>query len=216
MRSAARRAALGRIAGGRARHARVQQDRSDRRRRRSSLQRTPPQPQISLSARTGAGIELLREHFKASAGYRDSSQARSPRAAGISMPWRARAPRRGRRRGIARHAGFELFAEDLRLAQRRSARSRASSAARICWRNLRQLLHRQMTSPIGGTVANRRQRRAAQIPGSPSIQFGVVVGLDRAREPRGDPERGQDRDGGDRGLQRVMPEQPNHGERGKR
>ena len=45
---------------------------------------------IFLSARTGAGIDLLREPLKASAGYRRRSRARWPRGAATSTLWSAR------------------------------------------------------------------------------------------------------------------------------
>jgi tRNA modification GTPase len=72
-------------------------------------------PQISLSARTGAGIALLREHLKASAGYHDSSE-------GAFAARRRHLDALARARGLVESAAgdaraFELFAEDLRLAQ---------------------------------------------------------------------------------------------------
>jgi tRNA modification GTPase len=75
--------------------------------------------QIFLSARTGEGMDLLRAHLQRSAGYLDSeSGALSARRRHLDALARAR-------RHVAEAAdtlnttrAFELFAEDLRLAQR--------------------------------------------------------------------------------------------------
>ncbi len=75
--------------------------------------------QISLSARTGAGIELLREHLKASAGYHDSTEgAFAARRRHLDALARARALVEGAAEELRGTRAFELFAEDLRLAQR--------------------------------------------------------------------------------------------------
>jgi tRNA modification GTPase len=75
-------------------------------------------PRVFLSARTGAGLELLREHLKTSAGYRESE-------AGAFSARRRHLDALGRSRQLVQSAAdtlnstraFELFAEDLRLAQ---------------------------------------------------------------------------------------------------
>jgi tRNA modification GTPase len=75
-------------------------------------------PRIFLSALTGAGLSLLRDHLKESAGYRTSES-------GVFTARRRHLDALGRARGHAQDAAdilsstraFELFAEDLRLAQ---------------------------------------------------------------------------------------------------
>lgn len=75
-------------------------------------------PRVLLSALTGAGLALLRGHLKESAGYQDSE-------AGVFSARRRHLDALGRaRRHVQDAAGilsstraFELFAEDLRLAQ---------------------------------------------------------------------------------------------------
>lgn len=77
------------------------------------------EPQIFLSARTGAGIELLRAHLKQRAGYRDTESAVfAARRRHLDALERARALVRSAARALERSQTVELFAEDLRLAQR--------------------------------------------------------------------------------------------------
>ncbi len=79
---------------------------------------TSSPPRIFLSARTGAGVDLLRAHLKARAGYRD-------REAGVFAARRRHLDALRRARFLVANAAhtltesraFELFAEDLRLAQ---------------------------------------------------------------------------------------------------
>jgi tRNA modification GTPase len=74
--------------------------------------------QITLSARTGAGIELLREHLKASAGYLNSTEgAFASRRRHLDALARARGLIEGAAGQLRAMRAFELFAEDLRLAQ---------------------------------------------------------------------------------------------------
>jgi tRNA modification GTPase len=74
---------------------------------------------IFLSARTGAGLDLLREHLKASAGYRDSeSGALAARRRHLDALERALGLVRSAAQGLRETRALELFAEDLRLAQR--------------------------------------------------------------------------------------------------
>ncbi len=76
-------------------------------------------PRVYLSAKTGSGIALLREHLKKTAGFKDAeSGALSARRRHLDALDRAR-------RGVTQAAeiltatrAFELFAEELRLAQR--------------------------------------------------------------------------------------------------
>jgi tRNA modification GTPase len=76
-------------------------------------------PRAYLSAKTGSGIALLREHLKKTAGFKDGeSGALSARRRHLDALDRAR-------RGVTQAAetltatrAFELFAEELRLAQR--------------------------------------------------------------------------------------------------
>jgi len=74
---------------------------------------------IFLSARTGAGVDLLRAHLKASAGYRDAeSGALSARRRHLDALARALTLVRTAAEVLRQCRAFELFAEDLRLAQR--------------------------------------------------------------------------------------------------
>ncbi len=76
-------------------------------------------PQISLSARTGAGFELLREYLKASTGYHESTEgAFAARRRHLDALARARALVESAAEELRETRAFELFAEDLRLAQR--------------------------------------------------------------------------------------------------
>ena len=73
---------------------------------------------ISLSVRTGAGIDLLRERLKASAGYRPSeSGALAARRRHLDALERARTLTLSAAEALHRPGGFELIAEELRLAQ---------------------------------------------------------------------------------------------------
>jgi tRNA modification GTPase len=90
------------------------------------LTRIPPRldeatvpPRVSLSARTGAGLELLRTHLKTSAGYRETeSGAFSARRRHLDALNRAREHVQNAADTLSSPRAFELFAEDLRLAQR--------------------------------------------------------------------------------------------------
>jgi tRNA modification GTPase len=74
---------------------------------------------VFLSAQTGAGIELLRVHLKASAGYRDAdSGALSARRRHLDALRRARELVQNAAETLRQVHAIELFAEDLRLAQR--------------------------------------------------------------------------------------------------
>jgi tRNA modification GTPase len=74
---------------------------------------------IFVSARTGAGLDSLRAHLKSSAGYRDSeSGALAARRRHLDALARARTLVEGAAQAAADLQAFELFAEDLRLAQR--------------------------------------------------------------------------------------------------
>jgi tRNA modification GTPase len=72
-----------------------------------------------VSAHTGAGLDLLRTHLKTSAGYRNGEAgAFSARRRHLDALGRAKdLVQRAAETLRATHA-FELFAEDLRLAQR--------------------------------------------------------------------------------------------------
>ena len=75
--------------------------------------------QIFLSAHTGAGLALLRDHLKASAGFRDAeSGAFSARRRHVDALNRARALVESAAAVLRDTRAQELFAEDLRLAQR--------------------------------------------------------------------------------------------------
>jgi tRNA modification GTPase len=75
-------------------------------------------PQIFLSAKTGAGLELLRAHLKNSASYRGGdSGALSARRRHLDALDRARASVLQAADTLSKTRAFELFAEDLRRAQ---------------------------------------------------------------------------------------------------
>jgi tRNA modification GTPase len=75
--------------------------------------------QIHLSAKTGTGIELLRTHLKAVAGYQSGeSGALSARRRHLDALLRARQCVELGASSFLRTRALELFAEDLRLAQR--------------------------------------------------------------------------------------------------
>jgi tRNA modification GTPase len=80
-------------------------------------QATTP-PRVFLSARTGAGVELLRTHLKVSAGYRETeSGALAARRRHLDALNRARQHVQSAADTLSSTRAFELFAEDLRLAQ---------------------------------------------------------------------------------------------------
>jgi len=96
-------------------------------------------PRVFLSARTGLGLDLLRTHLKAAAGYRETeSGAFAARRRHVDALNRARQHVQKRRRHIEQHAGFELFAEDLRLAQPPSVRSPGIHQRGSARRDIRQ------------------------------------------------------------------------------
>jgi tRNA modification GTPase len=74
---------------------------------------------IFLSARTGAGLDLLRIHLKAGAGYRDTELAAlSARRRHLDALTRAHQLVQNAADILRSSQAYELFAEDLRLAQR--------------------------------------------------------------------------------------------------
>jgi len=74
---------------------------------------------IFVSARTGEGMELVRGHLKTSAGYQDAEcGALSARRRHLDALSRAHDLMRGAAATLTGTQSFELFAEDLRLAQR--------------------------------------------------------------------------------------------------
>jgi tRNA modification GTPase len=76
-------------------------------------------PRIHVSARTRAGLDLLRTHLKDSAGYRDlPSGALAARRRHLDALARARVFMETAVAARGDGRPFELFAEDLRLAQR--------------------------------------------------------------------------------------------------
>jgi len=75
-------------------------------------------PRVYLSALNGAGLDLLRAHLKESAGYQDSeSGAFSARRRHLDALRRARGHAQDAADVLNDTRAFELFAEDLRLAQ---------------------------------------------------------------------------------------------------
>jgi tRNA modification GTPase len=75
-------------------------------------------PRVYLSALNGAGLDLLRTHLKQSAGYQDSeSGAFSARRRHLDALRRARGHVQDAAEILSSTRAFELFAEDLRLAQ---------------------------------------------------------------------------------------------------
>jgi tRNA modification GTPase len=75
-------------------------------------------PRVFVSARTGAGLDLLRAHLKSSAGYRESeSGAFAARRRHLDALNRARRHVEIAADILSSTRAFELFAEDLRLAQ---------------------------------------------------------------------------------------------------
>jgi tRNA modification GTPase len=75
-------------------------------------------PRIFLSARTGAGLDLLRTHLQTSAGYlKSESGALAARRRHLDALSRARQHVQTAADTLSSTRAFELFAEDLRLAQ---------------------------------------------------------------------------------------------------
>jgi len=75
-------------------------------------------PRIFLSARTSAGIDLLRAHLKSRVGYQGAEiGVFAARRRHLDALQRARALVDSAARAGGESRGFELFAEDLRLAQ---------------------------------------------------------------------------------------------------
>jgi tRNA modification GTPase len=82
------------------------------------LDETSVPSRIFVSARTGAGLDLLRAHLKSSAGYRESeSGALAARRRHLDALDRARQHVHVAADTLGSTRAFELFAEDLRLAQ---------------------------------------------------------------------------------------------------
>jgi tRNA modification GTPase len=76
-------------------------------------------PRVFVSARTGAGLDLLRTHLKATVGYRETeSGALAARRRHLDALNRARQHVQNAADTLSTTRAFELFAEDLRLAQR--------------------------------------------------------------------------------------------------
>jgi len=84
----------------------------------ASVDESRDPPQVFLSVRTGAGLDLLRSHLKSRAGYRSGdSGALSARRRHLDALERARACVAQAAQTLAETRAFELFAEELRLAQ---------------------------------------------------------------------------------------------------
>jgi tRNA modification GTPase len=82
------------------------------------LDETADPPKVFLSARTGSGLDLLRSHLKAAAGYGDIEfGAFSARRRHLDALSRARQHVQAAVDTLSNSRAFELFAEDLRLAQ---------------------------------------------------------------------------------------------------
>ena len=76
-------------------------------------------PRLWISARTGAGLDVLRAHLQSVAGYRPGeSGIFSARRRHLDALSRAEALLRSAAASLAQTQASELFAEDLRLAQR--------------------------------------------------------------------------------------------------
>jgi tRNA modification GTPase len=85
---------------------------------RARLDETAAPPRVFLSARTGAGLDLLRTHLKAAVGYRETeSGVFAARRRHVDALQRARAHVQNAADTLNTTRAFELFAEDLRLAQ---------------------------------------------------------------------------------------------------
>jgi len=84
----------------------------------ASVDESRDPPQVFLSVRTGAGLDLLRAHLKSRAGYLSGdSGALSARRRHLDALERARACVVQAAQTLAATRAFELFAEELRLAQ---------------------------------------------------------------------------------------------------
>jgi tRNA modification GTPase len=84
----------------------------------ASVDESRDPPQVFLSARTGAGLDLLRAHLKSCAGYRSGdSGALSARRRHLDALDRARSCVVQAAQTLAGTRAFELFAEELRRAQ---------------------------------------------------------------------------------------------------
>ena len=84
----------------------------------ASVAETLEPPQVFLSAKTGAGLDLLREHLKGRAGYRSGDAgAFSARRRHLDALQRARTCVVQAAEALSATRAFELFAEDLRRAQ---------------------------------------------------------------------------------------------------
>ena len=82
------------------------------------LDETAAPPRVFLSAHTGAGLDLLRTHLKAAVGYRETeSGVFAARRRHVDALQRARAHVQNAADTLSTTRAFELFAEDLRLAQ---------------------------------------------------------------------------------------------------
>jgi tRNA modification GTPase len=83
-----------------------------------ALEDTGQPPKVYLSAKTGAGLDLLRGHLKSSAGYNDhESGALSARRRHLDALARARVCIEEAAKIFTGTRAYELFAEDLRRAQ---------------------------------------------------------------------------------------------------
>jgi tRNA modification GTPase len=86
--------------------------------RPARLDETAAPPRVFLSARTGLGLDLLRTHLKATVGYRETeSGALAARRRHLDALQRARQHVQSAADTLSSTRAFELFAEDLRLAQ---------------------------------------------------------------------------------------------------
>jgi tRNA modification GTPase len=84
----------------------------------ASVDESRDPPQVFLSAKTGAGLDLLRAHLKNTAGYRGGdSGALSARRRHLDALDRAKASVVQAADTLTKTRAFELFAEDLRRAQ---------------------------------------------------------------------------------------------------
>jgi tRNA modification GTPase len=84
----------------------------------ASVDETREPPQVFLSAKTGEGLDLLRAHLKARAGYRSGDAgALSARRRHLDALERARACVVQAADTLSKTRAFELFAEELRRAQ---------------------------------------------------------------------------------------------------
>jgi tRNA modification GTPase len=82
------------------------------------IEESPSATRIYVSARTGEGLDLLRIHLKSVAGYRSESGALSARRRHLDAVSRAEMLVQAATATLWQDHAFELFAEDLRLAQR--------------------------------------------------------------------------------------------------